>query len=187
MYATVELIHIPFVSIRDHLSPDYLKGPEDPGTLMLSLIREEKSRLTLNLVTRKIVYKNIELDMMPAHLALYAFFAMQKKECTKNIDTGCDNCTDCFIDIQPVFAKQGQITDLYRKMSANRPLNEMSDTGITGLNSENFNMYKGKIKNELLKGFGPYAMKELEIASEGTRPNTRYGIRMDKGRIELVY
>ena len=36
-------------------------------------------------------------------------------------------------------------------------------------------------------GFGPYALKELEIASAGVRPNTRYGILMDKSKIEIVY
>ncbi len=185
-YARVVLVPIPFVSIRDHLSPEFLNEPKDPGTLMLSLIREESSQLTINLISRKIIYKNLELDLMPARLALYAFFAMQKKECPK-VDNNCGNCTDCFLDIQSVFEKQGQITDYYRKISRGRPLDEMSDTGITGLISENFNMYKGKIKNDLMNRFGPHALKKLEIASEGTRPNTRYGIMMDKGKIEIVY
>jgi len=43
------------------------------------------------------------------------------------------------------------------------------------------------IKADLLKGFGLYALKDLAISSVGTRPNTRYGIRMDKARIEIVY
>jgi CRISPR-associated protein (TIGR02584 family) len=185
-YAHVTLVPIPFFSIRDHLSPEFLKEPMDPGTLMLSLIREEKSRLTVNLISRKITCRNLELDLMPARMALYAFFAMQKKECSK--DTAfCGNCTDCFMDIQSIFAKQDQITEIYKKLSFSRPLDEMSDTGISGLNTENFNSYKGKIKNELLNTFGPYALKEFEIASEGIRPNTRYGIRMDKCRIEMVY
>jgi len=29
--------------------------------------------------------------------------------------------------------------------------------------------------------------KDLEIASVGSRPNTRYGIRMDRNKIEIVY
>ncbi|MBW1847780.1 MAG: hypothetical protein JRJ27_11675 [Deltaproteobacteria bacterium] len=35
--------------------------------------------------------------------------------------------------------------------------------------------------------FGSYILKDLEIASVGMRPNTRYGILMDKSRIEIVY
>ena len=185
-YAQVDLIHIPFVSIRDHLSEDFLKEPKDPGTLMLSLIREGRSRLTINLISHTLVFTSLELDMMPARLALYAFFAMQKKDCSKDVDN-CGSCTDCFLDIQSIYEKQEQITDLYKKISTGRPFDEMSDSGITGLSAENFNMYKGKIKGELLNRFGPYALKELEIASVGKRPNTRYGIRMDREKMEIVY
>ena len=185
-YAQVNLIHIPFVSIREKLSADLLKEPKDPGSLLLSLIKEDIPRLTVNLISRKITYKSMELDMMPAKITLYAFFAMQKKNCTEKTES-CGNCTDCFIDIQTVFSKQDNITDLYRKVCGTRPLNEMSDTGITNLNADNFNMYKGKIKNDLMSRFGPYALKELEIASLGTRPNTCYGILMDKAKIEIVY
>lgn len=185
-FAQVNLIHIPFVSIREQLSSDLLKAPRDPGTLMMSLIKEERSHLTANLVSRKLVYKKLECDMHPAHLALYAFFVMQKKNCA--LETGsCGNCTECFIDIQAVFSKQNQITDLYRRMCGTRPLDEMSDTGIIRLNADNFNSYKSKIKENLQKSLGPYALRELEIASVGTRPDTCYGILMDKSRIEIVY
>jgi hypothetical protein len=30
-------------------------------------------------------------------------------------------------------------------------------------------------------------MKDLEIKPIGPKPNTRYGLRMDKSRIEIVY
>jgi len=185
-YAQTNLVHIPFVSIREQLSIDLLKEPKDPGSLLVSLIREDVPRLTVNLITGKITFKKLELDLMPARMALYAFFAMQKKNCSEKTEN-CGNCTECFIDIQTVFKEQDHITDLYRKVCGTRPLNEMSDTGIINLSADNFNMYKGKIKKDLLSRFGPYALKELEIASVGTRPNTCYGILMDKAKIEIVY
>jgi len=185
-YAQVNLIYIPFISVRDRLSADLLKEPADPATLMLSLVKEEEYRLIVNLLTGKIIYKTLELDLMPARLALYTFFALQKKNCSKNEET-CGNCTDCFLDIQSIYEKQGEITDLYRKISGTRPPDEMSDTGIAHLSADNFNMYKGKIKSDLLGRFGLYAIKDLEISSVGTRPNTKYGIRMDKTKIEIVY
>jgi len=185
-YAQVNLIHIPFVSIREQLTTDMLREPKGPGSLLLSLIKEDAPRLTVNLISGKITCKKLELDMMPARIALYVFFAMQKKNCPLDTEN-CGNCTECFIDIQTVFKKQDHITDLYRKVCGTRPLNEMSDTGITNLSADNFNMYKGKIKGDLLNRFGPYALKELEIASVGTRPNTCYGILMDKAKIEIVY
>ncbi len=62
----------------------------------------------------------------------------------------------------------------------------MSDSGITRLNVNNFNSHKIKIKEKLQNRFGSFALKELEIASVGTRPDTRHDIRMNKSRIEIV-
>jgi len=185
-FAEVNLIHVPYVSIRDQLSPDLLREPRDPATLMLSLIKEEASLLTVNLISRKVTYKTFELDMMPARMALYAFFVTQKKGCDRE-SKKCANCTECFLDIQEIYKRQDEITAIYRKLCGSRPVEEMSDSGITKLSAENFNMYKGKIRRDLLNRFGPYALKDLEIASAGKRPNTRYGIRMEKARIEMVY
>lgn len=184
-YAEVKLIHMPFFSIREQLSDDLLRKPTDPGTLMLSLIKEETHLLKVNLISRKIIYKTIEVDLMPARMALYAFFALQKKQCTKKIES-CGNCTECFLDIQSIYERQDIITDLYKRISGTHPLDEMSDTGITNLNATNFTMYKGKIKRNLLTRFGPYALRNIEIISVGTRPNTRYGIRMDRNKIEVI-
>ena len=185
-YAQVNLISIPFISIREQLSADLLKEPTDPASLMLSLVKEEEYRLIVNLLTGKIIYKTLELDLMPARLALYAFFAVEKKNCSKDAET-CGTCTECFLDMHSIYDRQDKITDLYRKTSGSRPLDEMSDTGITNLSADNFNMYKGKIKSDLLGRFGLYALKDLEISSIGARPNTRYGISMDRSRIEIVY
>lgn len=184
-FARINLVHIPFVTIRDQLSTDMLKVPRDPATLMMSLVKEERFRLCVNMVLKKLIYKNIELDMMPAHLALYAFFAMQKKNCPKETEI-CGDCTDCFLDIHAIYGLQEDITKLYKKVSGSRPIAEMSDTGIKELNMNNFNSYKSKIRSELLKRFGLYAIKDLEITSVGKKPNKRHGILMDKSKIEVV-
>lgn len=185
-YAKVNLIHIPFVSIRNQLSSEMLKEPKDPATLMLSLIKEPESHLIVNLISRKIIYKGIELDMMPSWLAIYSFFIKIKKDCTKDTNE-CGSCMECFLDIQEIYKSQHIITELYQRISGIHSLKEMSDTGIKNLSQENFNMYKGKIKNAIISRFGPFTMNELEIASIGKKPNTRYGIRMDKSRIKIVY
>jgi len=68
-YARINLVPIPFVSIRDKLSANMLDEPKDPATLMLSLVREEPYRLTVDLAAGKLAYKHLELDLMPARLA----------------------------------------------------------------------------------------------------------------------
>ncbi|MBW2039914.1 MAG: TIGR02584 family CRISPR-associated protein [Deltaproteobacteria bacterium] len=185
-YATITLVPIPFISIREQLSDTLLKEPKDPATLMLSLVKEEPYQLIVDLANSKLTYKNLELDMMPARLALYAFFALQKKNCKKEL-TSCRECTECFLDMQEIFAQQDEITELYRKIAGNREFCEMSQSGILGLSQENFNSYKAKIRKDLERGFGLYAHGELAIDSVGTRPDTRYGIRIDKDRIRITF
>lgn len=185
-YAKVNLVSIPFVSIRQLFPSEFLKEAKDPETLMLSLIKEEEKKLIVDLRNRKLIYKGMELEMMPSWLALYAFFAIRKTECKK--EGSCGNCTDCFLDCESVIkGNQEKITEIYkivtkRKMDIVAQMNE----GITNLSKEHFNMYKGKIKKAILYKFGPYAIKDLEIASVGIRPK-RYGIRLDKNRIEILY
>jgi CRISPR-associated protein (TIGR02584 family) len=185
-YAEVNLIPLPFVSIRDRLTEEYLRGPLDPATLMASLIREVPEKLVVNLVEGKVVYRGMELDLMPARLSLYAFFALQKKECPSP-ENRCGDCTECYLDLNALFEKQPRISELYRRLAGRRPLEEMSDTGILNLNGDNFAMYKSKISKNLRDRFGLYAGKDLDIVSTGRRPNTRYGIALDREKIEIVF
>ena len=184
-YAKINLVPIPFVSIRDQISNDLLHDPKDPATLMLSLVRDKPYTLTVDIPASKLRYKTLEIDMMPARLALFAFFAMQKKECKRDL-LSCKGCDDCFLDIQNVFDDQNQITALYKKIEGSREPSEMSDTGIVALNAENFNSYKTKIKRDLEKGFGLYALPELAIESVGKKGGIRYGIGIEKSKIRVV-
>jgi CRISPR-associated protein Csx14 len=184
-YAKVNLVHMPFFSIRSQLSPEVLDQPRDPATLMQSLIREKPEHLVVNLNEGKIKFRGVEMDMMPARLALYAFFALRRKACPDS-DRDGKACESCFMDIQEVMERQPEITELYRQLRGSRPLDEMSDSGILGLSPENFNSYKTRIKQDLRRAFGVPAAEKLEIASAGTRPNTRYGIRIDRAAIEVV-
>ncbi|MBU0973404.1 MAG: TIGR02584 family CRISPR-associated protein, partial [Proteobacteria bacterium] len=161
-FARVTLVPIPFISIRGQLSSDQLQEPKDPATLMLSLIKEEDPCLTVNLPLGKISFKTLELDLMPSHMALYAFFAMQKKQCPKKTDT-CAGCHDCFMDISALDENRDAISTLYQKLCGTRPITEMSTTGIAGagLTTENFRSLRSKINKALLVAFGPHAAGEL--------------------------
>jgi len=184
-YASINLIPVPFVSIRDRISSDLLNKPMDPASLMLSLVKEEEYRLVVDLEACKLLYKNMEMDMMPARMALYAFFAFQKRQCSKEIKS-CQGCYECYLHLQKIYECQDEITDIYRKISIFKELSEMSDSGILGLTAENFQSYKAKIRKDLEKGFGVIAMPELTIESIGQRPDTCYGIRIDKKRLRII-
>ncbi len=185
-YAEINLVHIPFVSIRDRFSGDYLDSPKDPGTLLLSLIKEEEARLTVNLLELKVIYKQLEVDLMPARLALYVFFVLKKKNCTKDVKC-CGKCRECFMDIQDILDNQEAIADIYGRLGRRYYLGTGRESGIMRLDKENFNSYRSKLNADLRKVFGIYAVKDIGISSIGKRPNTRYGIKLDKSRIEVIY
>lgn len=185
-YACINLVNIPFVSIREHLSQDDLSAPKDPGTLMMSLIKDKEPRMTANLLTKKIIYKNLETDMMPNHLALYAFFVLKKKDCSKD-SPNCTNCTDCFLSTDDIEKHQEEIAGIYKRVCGSRPTEEMSNTGINRIDLSNFKSLKSKIKDQLMKTYGPGAYAEIGISSIGKRNNTVYGILLDKTKIEMIY
>lgn len=185
-YAKINLVPVPFISIRDQLSDDMLDEPKDPATLMLSLVKEQPYHLTIDLPAGKVAFKNLEFDMMPARLALYALFVLQKKDCKKDLNT-CRYCTECYIDINQLYDRQSRITELYKKISGSREIAEMSDSGILNLNTENFNSYKAKIRKDIETGFGLHALSDLAIESIGKRPDTRYGLKIDRNRIRIIF
>jgi CRISPR-associated protein Csx14 len=184
-YAKVNLIHMPFFSVRSQLAPEILDHPRDPATLMQSLIREDRARLVINLIEGKVTYRRMELDMMANRLALCAFFALVKKACPTP-DRQCKSCDQCFLTFDEISQRQTEITRLYKQLCGTRPIEEMSTTGILGLDQVNFNSLKSHINKDLLNTFGPMALEKLEIASVGKRGNTRFGIRLERDVSEVV-
>jgi CRISPR-associated protein Csx14 len=65
-------------------------------------------------------------------------------------------------------------------------LTESSLTGILA-SLENFNSYKGKIRKNLERGFGAQDAARLAIVSIGRRPDTRYCLAIDRGKIRVVF
>ncbi|MEW6380269.1 MAG: CRISPR-associated ring nuclease Csm6 [bacterium] len=203
-YARVNLIHMPFVSIRDRLSHEWLGTPHDPATLMLSLVREKKPALTINILEKKLTFKGMELDLSPSLLTLYTFFAMQKRDCSQE-KPSCQSCQECFLTVQDVFSDQRKITELYLRITgSDLPLKNMDKSltqddicrgnidsigdigGIGKLDAETFNQYKAKIKKKISQRFGLYTLPTLEISSVGRKPDTKYGIALDKRRIRIL-
>lgn len=183
-YAAIHLITIPFISVRGQLRHDLLDQPRQPSELMPALIRDTPQILTVNLAEGKLVFGRLELDMHPTRLALYAFFAERKKEC--RLDRHCADCDQCFLEASEILASDA-IARLYERIPGSRLIDEMSDSGISALNRENFQSYKSKIRRDLLATFGQSRVAELEISAAGARPDTRYGIRLDRNRIRMEW
>lgn len=182
--AEIHLITIPFVSVRDQLKQELLDQPRPPAELMQALIFDAPRQLVINLAEGKISYGPIEKDMHPTTLALYAFFADAKKHCHK--ERPCSGCTDCFLEAGEIVGNPA-VAGMYERIPGSRLIGELSDSGINSLNRENFQSYKSKIRKILLTAFGQSHLADLEIASSGSRPDTRYGIHLDRRRIKMVW
>ncbi|MGA1823091.1 MAG: CRISPR-associated ring nuclease Csm6 [bacterium] len=185
-YAKITLVPIPFISIRDRLSEEKLREPQDPATLMLSCIHDKKSTLTLDIPEKKVFFKGKETDLPPALFALYSFFILQKAECTRKV-TSCHTCQHCYMDIQEIFSRQSRISYIYDQITSTYHVHiERKKSRIYDIDYETFNQYKAKIRRKLLQAFGLHLLPRLEITSWGARPDTRYGIILDKKYITCV-
>ncbi len=185
-YAAVTLAPLPFFPLRNRLADRLLKRPEDPATMMLSLVRETRNELVVDLDSRTVAWKGFQLDLRPSHLAVYAFFGLRKKEmrCTRDHCRGCSECAASFEDI---VSAQGEITRLYQRITRGGPAFSTSDSGILALSKENFNSYRTKINKEIEGRFGACDARSLHIASVGPRPGVRYVIPLDRSSIRIVH
>ena len=184
-YAKITLVPMPFFSIRDRLVSDRLKEPNSPSSLFASLISEKRPELVIDMPEHKLWWKGKALEMMPARLALLTYFALLKKEC-RNDQLSCRRCHDCYKNIYEILKQSREIGNLYRRLSNHRYVLEMQDKGIQDLTKEYFNSLRSKIRKDIERGLGVNAAYEIAIMGVGSRPDTRYGIRVDKTKIRVV-
>ncbi len=185
-YAKLQLIPIPFVSLRDKLDDNMLSKPHSPGALLASLVKDEERLLEISLRRGTVTYGRVQMDMHPARLALFTFFCEIKKRCLCPPEESCRNCTKCFLTSEEVLDQQDKITSIYKQICVSRSLTEMSDTGIISLTLENFNSYKSKVKKDLNTTFGAMAAG-FQIISTGKRPETRFGIILSRKKISIEW
>ena len=178
--AQISLVPMPFFPLRRQLTPQMLRRPESPAALMLSLVREERPRLTIDLAQRKICWKDIECDLTPSLLAVYAVLALHKQEvaCTKS---HCPGCVDCALSVGQILAKQADITRLYQRMTTRDPVK----SGATALDEEHVGQYRSKINRLIARTFGDYEARALLIGSLGARP-VRYAIGVERELLRVV-
>ena len=184
-YARITLAAVPFFSIRAQLTDRMLKSPETPQVLMLSLVRDDRPELVINLRERKLVWKGREVDLRPAWISLYAYFGLVKKQavCVRNDCRGCATCHRSFPELS---GQNDEIAKLYRPTGTNREIEVMGEGGIVDLSQENFRVYRSKINMELERSYGNHDLAQLQIVAYGVRPNKKYGIPLDRDRIHLI-
>lgn len=184
VYARINLISLPFVSIRERLTPGHLQHPEAPADLLASLIREPLPTLTVDLKEHKLLWKGIECDLSPTHLALYAFFVLRKKESDCQ-QVACSGCRSCFMNKEEILEQKGRIADLYRRINPLRDFDAMSKTGILNLDEDNLKGFLSRLHDALTRGLGTSNLDMLAVDGPNVRPK-RYGIALPRQQLRLV-
>jgi CRISPR-associated protein Csx14 len=179
-YAKITLVPIPFISLRQAVSAGKTGRVQTPAELFRYLVRERKPFLTIDLIQGKIIYKKTERTMMPSRLALYAFLALQKHNC-RLLSANCRNCTTCYMDYGQISNGQQIITNIYKKLGG-----MTEKKGICALEQEELRSYISKIRKELMNTFGAQAAQLLAVEAAGKKPDTRYGIPMERERIRFI-
>ena len=179
-YAKVTLVPIPFISLRAATKDGKTGRVQTPAQLFRHLIREKKQPLIIDLRQGKILYKKAELKMMPSRLALYAFLALQKQQC-RLLRPNCRDCSACYLDYRQISDGQSAITGFYHRLGG-----AVDHKGICALEIEELRTYVSKIRKDIQKAFGAQAADLLAVAAMGKRPDTRYGIALEREMIRLV-
>lgn len=181
-YAYIALVNMPFVSMRDKLPENLLNNLTDINELSPYFIMDEPHKLIVDLENCQVSLGGRTVKLMPSIMALYAFLVMRKLDCTHRHT--CDGCHDCFMDIQEIMDLNLEIVELYKRMIISQGRYPTEDKrGIYALSKDDFASYRSKIEKKLRNAFGQGYLSKLSISSTGNKPNTRYGIRMDKNHL----
>ncbi len=181
--AQVTLVPIPFFSARDLLDPALLDRPREPADLLQSLVRSKPESLEVLPDEGKVRYGRMEADLPPACMALYLFFVERKLACPR---ASCGSCRDCWLEVtELVDSHADRIAGLYRSLPMARTFDGRGEGSIVCLSKEAFRSFKAKINQRLRACLGQKMAAEAGISRMGRRPDSRYGISLDKSRMRV--
>ena len=167
--ARIMMADIPFVRLRDGLPQRLVNGHASFSETVSAAQRAlEPPLLVVDSGRRRVTASGEELTLPPAEFAFYAFLARRRV-------AGCD-----FVEWRtPGIAKQ--YLHEYRlttdELSGNLERVEQRLAG--GADKAWFDERKAKVNALITRGLGESLGRIYGIASEGTRPDTRYGLRID--------
>lgn len=177
--ARITLAHLPLVRLRPCWPPSLLEQPQRPETFLAGLSLAHSPCLRFHVRQRSLSLGGRTCRLPPVEFSLLFSFALHKLRfsCTGDCPSGC---TACYMDMPTVLEHGRKVEEIYRKVCTTSAAR--STTGILNLSAENFMTYKAKLHRQLRQQLGELA-SYAEIASHGTRPNVRYGLRLARGHM----
>ena len=174
--ARVTLAEIPFVSLRDGLPERLLRGQARFGDTVAAARRAlAPPSLVLDLAAGRIQAGGEGIVLPPASLAFYALMARRRLAGRHAVRWDAAGLAADLLDEYQRIA--GELAgDLERARAAL----------AGGMSEEYFESRKSRTNTALQRALGPKAAQDYLIHPFGSRPRTRYGLRLDPAAIRFA-
>ena len=189
--AVIQLAELPFVRLGEKFSLKR-KGfkalvKEGQRELDIAHIQEE---LVVNLKARTVTIGDVSIKMEPMQIFVYTAFLRQKIDrCRYPRRKYCRDCTDCFEYIHTILDKDNikKRAKDYERIYNRYKMEELLEKHKDGISEQVLRSYISKIKNIILTrmGYSEYS-STYTITGNNIYAQSRYGIRIEKGKIKIV-
>jgi len=185
--ALVELVRMPYISLREYINPQENLLLEQAVKLIQNQVDAcPKRKISLNYEGKIIIYGGKRISFRPIDLAFYSVFVILKKMCSRK--NSCADCTGCYLSMHEGFFDekiQRFMVGAYREiMGESSGRLEKFRLSIAVKQSDFFTERKSRVNRVLKKNLLPneYALLKVENKAEGK--DVLYGITLDKEMIE---
>lgn len=189
--AEIELAELPFIRLGGKI--------EFHGRELEELVAEGQSEidtatlqpfLEVNLRERTIKIGLHTVEMIPVHLMIYTAFLRQKIEhCRYPEKTYCSECIDCFPVLIDFASRQAleKMAEDYKKIYWGQPFkaDELKEKWKDGIEIEPLRQYITKINKTLKDEIDEKLLPYCQISNVRLYGATRYGIKIEKGKIKI--
>jgi CRISPR-associated protein (TIGR02584 family) len=191
--ARIELAEIPFIRLRERLGEWFTALDQTVEEVIrtaqyeIDLTPPVADRLIIDLNRREARFGPTCLPLSGVHLATYAYLAHTKTEhCVRPDLSACGSCTECYQTFPEV--DQDRFIRIYRRVYTHtrgqfdERLDKKRQKGKPPLDQENFQSYVSRANRRLDDA---QVSPQLRIITTGGYGHTRYGVAIDKTRIEV--
>jgi CRISPR-associated protein Csx14 len=146
--------------------------------------------LDVNFRQRTVRIGGDSVEFSPVHLMVYAGFLRRKTDhCRCPEKPYCLDCTECFVTLPDLSGKQAldEMAKDYKSLYGEQPFKdrELISKWPEGMGQEALRQYITKINGMLKRHLTASSLPHLLISSIKQYGNTRYGVRIDKGKIRF--
>ncbi|HIJ96594.1 MAG TPA: TIGR02584 family CRISPR-associated protein [Desulfuromonadales bacterium] len=190
--AVISLAELPFLRFGGRVSFS--------GTQLSEMVAEGQSSIDtatlqptvrLNLSERTVTVGNIQLDLIPVQLMLYAAFLRQKTDYCKYPERPyCSDCTACHLVLAELATKQSleKMADDYTAIYGNRDKAlDLREKWPDGFDVPALRQHISKVNSSLREHLiDPLVVNCIAVQCKRAYASSRYGVRIEKNNISIT-